>query len=307
MIKAIILGLRWSQDLRIRHTSYPVVNRPNWQTLLEMERWQGNRVRSRLIYASFIAVFLMGAIFGSGSLGSNLTALAINDNSEFSISADSQSGTNYYTLVEIDEGDNDEDERVTYINHDFTFSSIGGDSVNWDFDDGNMATGQMTSHQYDTPGVYLVTATSLSPRGIEVATTTVTVHLSGEAEVDNMECECAPTAKDTVIDLIPTSGSLEIMGYILVEHDGSSESCSLRNPLQECHLRVIIQRTQSGNIVSEDVIFDNTFRSNEQVVDFHIEQIDVYQGEGVQIRLETDQLRDWHKPSAKWDVTILND
>ena len=171
-------------------------------------------MRSGQVYASFMAVFLMGAIFGGASLGSNLTALAINDNSEFSISADSQSGTNYYTLVEIDEGDNDEDESVTYINHDFTFSSIGGDSVNWDFDDGNMATGQVTSHQYDTPGVYLVTATSLSPGGIEVATTTVTVHLSGEAEVDNMECECAPTAKDTVIDLIPTSGSLEILSLI---------------------------------------------------------------------------------------------
>tara|TARA_B100001094_G_scaffold332533_1_gene405052 strand:+ start:223 stop:1017 length:795 start_codon:yes stop_codon:yes gene_type:complete len=264
-------------------------------------------MKLNLMYASFVTAFLIGAIFGSASLGSNLTALVINDNSEFSISADSQSGTNYYALVEIDEGDNDEDKRVTYINHNFTFSSIGGDSVNWDFDDGNMASGQVTSHQYNAPGVYLVTATSMSTGGIEVATTTVTVHLSGEAEIDNMECECAPTAKDTVIDLIPTSGSLEITGYLLVEHDGSSESCSLRNPLQECHLRVIIQRTQNGNIVSEDVIFDDTFRSNEQVVDFRIEQIDVYQGEGVQIRLETDQLRDWHKPSAKWDVTILDD
>jgi hypothetical protein len=55
------------------------------------------------------------------------------------------------------------------------------------------------------------------------------------------------------------------------------------------------------------VIFDNTFRNNEQVVDFQIEAVDFDQGEGVQIRLETDQLRDWHKPSAKWDVTILED
>ena len=264
-------------------------------------------MRIHVLYSSLVTIFLMGAIFGSAFLGSNLNALTINDDSDFSISANSQSGINFYSLIEIDEGDNDENKVVTYIYHNFTFSSFGGGSINWDFDDGDMATGQVVSHQYDMPGVYLVTATSLSSRGIEVATTKVTVHLSGEAEVDNMECECAPTAKDTIIDLIPTSGSIEIIGYLLVEHDGSSESCSLRNPLQECHLRVIIQRTQSGNIVSEDVIFDNTFRNNEQVVDFKIETIDIYQGEGVQIRLETDQLRDWHKPSAKWDVTFLED
>ena len=264
-------------------------------------------MRSPILYSSLVSVFLIGAIFGSAFLGSNLNTLAINDVSDFSISANSQSGINFYTLVEIDEGDNDENKVVTYIHHNFTFSSFGGGSINWDFDDGDMATGQVVSHQYGTPGMYHVTATSISSRGIEVATTMVTVHLSGEAEVDNMECECAPTAKDTVIDLIPTSGSLDIRGYILVEHEGSSESCSLRNPLQECHLRVIIQRTQSGNIVSEDVIFDSTFRNNEQVVDFKIETIEIYQGEGVQIRLETDQLRDWHKPSAKWDVTVLED
>ena len=262
-------------------------------------------MRSHVLYSSLVTIFLTGAIFGSAFLGSNLNALTINDDSDFSISANSQSGINFYSLIEIDEGDNDENKVVTYIYHNFTFSSFGGGSISWDFNDGDMATGQVVSHQYDMPGVYLVTATSLSSRGIEVATTKVTVHLSGEAEVDNMECECAPTAKDTIIDLIPTSGSIEIIGYLLVEHDGSSESCSLRNPLQECHLRVIIQRTQSGNIVSEDVIFDNTFRNNEQVVDFKIETIDIYQGEGVQIRLETDQLRDWHKPSAKWDVTFL--
>ena len=264
-------------------------------------------MRSHVLYSSLVTIFLTGAIFGSAFLGSNLNALTINDDSDFSISANSQSGINFYSLIEIDEGDNDENKVVTYIYHNFTFSSFGGGSISWDFNDGDMATGQVVSHQYDMPGVYLVTATSLSSRGIEVATTKVTVHLSGEAEVDNMECECAPTAKDTIIDLIPTSGSIEIIGYLLVEHDGSSESCSLRNPLQECHLRVIIQRTQSGNIVSEDVIFDNTFRNNEQVVDFKIETIDIYQGEGVQIRLETDQLRDWHKPSAKWDVTFLED
>ena len=71
----------------------------------------------------------------------------INDVSDFSISANSQSGINFYTLVEIDEGDNDENKVVTYIHHNFTFSSFGGGSINWDFDDGDMATGQGISHQ----------------------------------------------------------------------------------------------------------------------------------------------------------------
>jgi phage baseplate assembly protein gpV len=181
-------------------------------------------MRSNVLYSSLVGVFLIGAIFGSAFLGSNLTSLVINDDSDFSISADSQSGINFYNLVEIDEGDNDEDKVVTYIYHNFTFTSLGSESVNWDFGDGDMATGQMVSHQYEIPGVYLVTATSLSTKGIEVATTMVTVHLSAEAKVDNMECECAPTAKDTVIDLIPTIGSVKISGYLLVEHDGSSES-----------------------------------------------------------------------------------
>jgi hypothetical protein len=26
-------------------------------------------------------------------------------------------------------------------------------------------------------------------------------------------------------------------------------------------------------------------------------------GEGLQLRLETDQLRDWHKPSTLWNMT----
>ncbi|MGB1755096.1 MAG: hypothetical protein ACPHIQ_06150, partial [Candidatus Thalassarchaeaceae archaeon] len=106
-------------------------------------------------------------------------------------------------------------------------------------------------------------------------------------------------------DLIPPSGNSNIQGYLVVEHDGSSESCSLRNPLQECHLRVIVQRTEEGNVVSEEIIFDDTFRSNEQIVDFNIDQLNIQPGQGIQIRLETDQLRDWHKPNVEWDISII--
>ena len=93
-------------------------------------------------------------------------------------------------------------------------------------------------------------------------------------------------------------------GFVMVEHDGSSESCTLRNPLQECHVRVILQWTEEGSVVGQEVLYDDTFRSNELVVDFILEDSDFEQGDGLQLRLETDQLRDWHKPTAEWSSTI---
>ena len=94
-----------------------------------------------------------------------------------------------------------------------------------------------------------------------------------------------------------------IEGFVKVEHDGSSESCSLRNPLQECHIRVVMQWTDEGSVIAQEVLFDDTFRSNELVVDFNLESLELEQGKGLQLRLETDQLRDWHKPNAQWSNT----
>ena len=120
-----------------------------------------------------------------------------------------------------------------------------------------------------------------------------------------MECTCAPTGKDTIIDLVALPLEQSIEGFVKVEHDGSSESCTLRNPFQECHLRVIMQWTDSGNIIAEEYLFDDTFRSDEVLVEFNLENLDLEQGNGVQIKLETDQLRDWHKPSAEWYTTVV--
>jgi len=92
-------------------------------------------------------------------------------------------------------------------------------------------------------------------------------------------------------------------GYVMVEHDGSSESCTLRNPLQECHLRVYLERTEAGSVVGQEVLYDDTFRSNELVVDFVLDDLEFEPGKGLQLRLETDQVRDWHKPSADWSTT----
>ena len=250
-----------------------------------------------------ILIFVSG-LFG-GVVLEKLDVTSFTDsNDSFSISVDDATGTNQYTLVEIDEGDNDEEAAITWVYHEFVFDSNGGsDAVTWDFADGTTAAGSMVSHMFKTSGVYIVTATSIGPDEIKIATTEVTVDRDSAAEVDNMECVCAPTAKDTVIDLFVQPGFQTITGFVEVEHDGSSESCSLRNPLQECHLRVILQYTQQGEIIGEEVLFDETFRSNEQVVDYSLEDVEFTQGQGLQLRLETDQVRDWHKPNAQWSNT----
>jgi len=259
---------------------------------------------SRRIIAVIAALIFVSGIFG----GVLLERLDINLSSEsddsFSIEVDNDEGTNMYSLIEIDEGDNDEEEEISWILHQFSFTSNGaGDAVSWDFGDGTTASGKTTTHQFQSSGVFVITATSISADNVETASIEVRVDRDSFAEVDNMECSCAPTAKDTVIDLVALPGLQNLQGFVQVEHDGSSESCTLRNPLQECHVRVILQRTQQGEVVSEDVLFDDTFRSNEKVIDFDLQDIEFSQGESIQLRLETDQLRDWHKPTAEWSVS----
>ncbi|MGB1799150.1 MAG: hypothetical protein ACPHM4_07750 [Candidatus Poseidoniaceae archaeon] len=39
------------------------------------------------------------------------------------------------------------------------------------------------------------------------------------------------------------------------------------------------------------------------MVDFNFEDVNLEQGERLQLRLETDQVRDWHKPTAAWSTT----
>ena len=227
-----------------------------------------------------------------------------NNNVAFTASVDSNEGTNQYALVEIDEGDNNEETSITLVFHEFKFK-VNDDSgaISWDFSDGTTGVGSEIVHEFELPGVYKVTATSVNEGTVKISELTVTVHLDATAEVDNMECACAPTGKDTVIDLLANTGTMSLDGYVMVEHDGSSESCSLRNPLQECHLRVVLERIEMGNVVSQELLFDDTFRSNELVVDFSLMDVEFEDGEGLQLRLETDQLRDWHKPMAAWSAS----
>ena len=128
---------------------------------------------------------------------------------------------------------------------------------------------------------------------------TIDVTVNSWKRIDNMECTCAPTAKDTVIDLMALPLEQSIAGFVKVEHDGSSELRSIA----ECHIRVVMW-TEEGSVIAQEVLFDDTFRSNELVVDFSLEDLSLEQGKGLQLRLETDQLRDWHKPSAEWYNTV---
>ena len=249
-----------------------------------------------------VVIFLSG-LFGGVALEKFDVGFSSSDEPSFSIEVDNDVGVNQYTLIEIDEGDNDEEVQITWVYHEFLFTSTGGgDSTTWDFGDGTTGTGDTVTHQYQSSGIFTVTATSISSEAISTSLLEVTVNRISVAEVDNMECACAPTGKDTVIDLVTIPGLQSLEGFVKVEHDGSSESCSLRNPLQECHLRVILQRLDQGQVVSETVLFDDTFRTDEKVVDFDIINNAYSQGETMQLRLETDQLRDWHKPTAHWNL-----
>jgi len=256
----------------------------------------------KLISMVLLIVFMIGLSAGAILNGDNL--LGKSDDRPFQISVDNAIGVNQFILIEVDEGDNDEEVVIERIFHVFTFEATDrGGLITWDFGDGSTATGADTTHTFETPGIHIVEATESINGEVTTQTMTVTVHLESEAEVDNMECVCAPTAKDTIIPLSDHEGTSTLEGFVRVEHDGSSESCSLRNPLQECHVRVILQRLSNGDIVEQSILFDDTFRSNEHVVDFNVENVNLGQGERLQLRLETDQVRDWHKPTAAWSTT----
>ena len=253
----------------------------------------------KLISLVLLFVFLVG--LSAGAILSGTDLISNSEERNFNISADNEVGTNRFILTEIDEGDNDEEVVTEHILHDFVFQATDrGGLVTWDFGDGSTATGVETTHQFQDPGIYAVKASETLDGKVTTTSISITVHLETEAEVDNMECVCAPTAKDTIIPLSNYEGTSTLEGFVRVEHDGSSESCSLRNPLQECHVRVILQRLSGGDVVEESVLFDETFRSNEKVVDFSFESIELDEGDRLQLRLETDQIRDWHKPTAEW-------
>ena len=258
------------------------------------------------LYRIGFLTILVALLISTSTVYSLLYVDSKKSNIEVTARVDFAEGTNHYKLIEIDNGDNNEEQVVTYIRHEFVFSAQGDvDVVEWEFGDGTYGNGLITSHQYELPGHYIVKATMSTEYGIDITELLITVHLKGVVEADNMECTCAPTAKDTLIDLQATQLPVIMEGSVSVEHDGSSEPCSLRFPFQDCHLRATLQWTQDDLVVHEEIIFDDTFRINELTINYTIDWTFYEEGDGIQILLETDQLRDWHKPSAEWYSTVI--
>ena len=218
------------------------------------------------------------------------------------ISVNTNFGTNFYSMEEVDDGDNNEVEEIVWDN--FTFQFDGSESTGnienytWDFGDGNTFYGIEGSHSYELPGKYLATLTVISPIGNSASIQSeIIVNFDGFVISDNMECTCAPTAKVTQIDLKIEPEATLVNGETTVTHDGSTEDCTQRLIVQQCHLRVTIQEYSGGSVVSEEVIFDETFSTNTKTVAFSFVPMN---DNNYKILLETDQIRDWHKPNTEW-------
>ena len=223
------------------------------------------------------------------------------------ISVNTNLGTNFYSMEEVDDGDNDEVEEIVWDNFTFQFdaSESTGNIQNytWSFGDGNEWNDIQGSYSYELPGAYLVTLTVISVNGNSASSQTeITVNFDGFVISDNMECTCAPTAKVTQIDLKIEPEATIVSGETTVTHDGSTEDCTQRIIVQQCHLRVTIQEYSGGSVVSEEVIFDETFATNTKTVAFSFIPMN---DNNYKVLLETDQIRDWHKPNTEWFVEYL--
>ena len=167
-------------------------------------------------------VLLLLISAATGALLTNLTIASSPEQGTISIEASTMYGENVYTLIEVDDGDNDEEDVITERLHEFTLEVENAEGiVIWDFNDGTTATGAMVSHSFEQPGRYLVTATSTNQERSETTSIELTVGVVGQVESDNMECVCAPTAKDTVVNLVPALGVVSFSGVVNVEQMGA--------------------------------------------------------------------------------------
>ena len=215
-------------------------------------------------------------------------------------------GINEYDMEEVDSGDNNEEEVVEETFYVFQFnaySSVGNaSSYMWDFGDGNQGEGIEITHEYQNPGKYIVTLTTSNGQIKSGDQVEITVDFDGHVISDNMECTCAPTAKETTVDLKIENNVQEISGETTVTHDGNTEDCTQRLSIQQCHLRVILEIYDGSSLVSQEVLFDETFNTNSVTVNFSYSPNVDENGYNFQLRLETDQIRDWHKPETFWFV-----
>ena len=215
-------------------------------------------------------------------------------------------GINEYDMEEVDSGDNNEEEVVEETFYVFQFnaySSVGNaSSYMWNFGDGDQGEGIEITHEYQNPGKYIVTLTTSNGQIKSDDQVEITVDFDGHVISDNMECTCAPTAKETTVDLKIENNVQEISGETTVTHDGNTEDCTQRLSIQQCHLRVILEIYDGSSLVSQDVLFDETFNTNSVTVNFSYSPSIDENGYNFELRLETDQIRDWHKPETFWFV-----
>ena len=133
--------------------------------------------------SKFVGIVTALLTFSIAISGGPLIAYNLAQSSQentFTAKVDFAEGTNHYKLVEIDEGDNNEEKSVTNILHEFLFSATGeSDSFAWDFGDGNSGVGAVISHKYELPGNYIVTATSISKDDIQSKKISVKVNFVG--------------------------------------------------------------------------------------------------------------------------------
>ena len=88
-------------------------------------------------------VLCLAALSVSAMLGSGINPFLSQDQS-FEISVDNEIGTNRYVMIEVDEGDNDEEEMVIETFHEFQFqASADGGLITWDFGDGEVRLAQV--------------------------------------------------------------------------------------------------------------------------------------------------------------------
>jgi len=109
----------------------------------------------KVTYSALTLVTLMLISAAGGVVIAKFSTISSSSNGPFSIDAPVVYGVNEYTLIEVDEGDNDEEEVIIAKLHEFFFESLNSlGVVVWDFGDGSSATGPNSSHAYEEPGYY---------------------------------------------------------------------------------------------------------------------------------------------------------
>ena len=99
-------------------------------------------------------------------------------------------GINEYSMEEVDDGDNNEEEVVEETLYNFQFNAYSSkgnaSSYIWDFGDGNEGEGIEISHEYQNPGNYIVKLTIGNGQINSEDEIEITIDFDGFVISDNM-------------------------------------------------------------------------------------------------------------------------